>query len=60
MSHSEHSYSSTANYTSTTEAQEHELKSNLINMTDISKEEMNKSLKYVQENTTKQVKEINK
>ena len=37
-----------------------DLKSNLLKMIETFKEEMNKSLKEIQENTIKQVKKINK
>jgi hypothetical protein len=42
-------------YPNTTEAQENGLKSNRIRMAEAFKEEMNKSLKEIQENTVKQV-----
>ena len=59
---SEKSYPTTAisRYPSTTGAQENYLKYNIIMMIDTSKEETNKSLKEIQENTIKQVKEMNK
>ena len=62
MTPSEHSYPTTASpgYPNTTEAQENDLKSNLIKMTEAFKEMMNKSLKALKENAIKQVKEINK
>jgi predicted double-glycine peptidase len=62
MTSSEHSYPTTTSpgYPNTTEAQENDLKSNLIKMIEAIKEEINKSLEKIQENTIKQVKEINK
>jgi hypothetical protein len=62
MTPSEHSYPTTASpgYPNTTGAQENDLKSNLIKMTEAFKEMMNKSLKALKENAIKQVKEINK
>ena len=62
MTSLEHSYPTTASpgYPSTAEAQENDLKSNLIKMIEAFKEEMNKSLKEIQENTIKQVKEMSK
>jgi hypothetical protein len=52
---SEHSYPTTASpgYPNRPEAQENDLKSNLIKMIEAFKEEMNKSLKEIQENTIK-------
>ena len=49
----EPSYPTTASpeYSDITEAQENDLKSNLMKMTDAFKEEMSKSLKEIQENT---------
>ena len=44
----------------TGEAQEDNLKSNLLKIMENFKEEMNKSLNEIQENTTKQAKEMNK
>ena len=44
----------------TAEAQENDLQSNLIKMIEAFKEETNKSLKEIQENIIKQVKEMNK
>lgn len=43
-----------------TEAQEEDLKSNLINIIEVFKEDMDKSLKEIQENTFKHVKDMNK
>jgi hypothetical protein len=43
-----------------TEAQENDLKSNLIKITEVFKEKTNKSIKDIQENTIKHVKETNK
>ena len=59
----EYSYPTTAStgcYPNISKTQENGLKSNLIKMTEAFKEEMNKSLKEIQENTIKKVKEINK
>ena len=59
----EYSYPTTAStgcYPNISKTQENGLKSNLIKMTEAFKEEMNKSLKEIQENTIKQVKEMNK
>lgn len=47
-------------YLNTTETKGNVLKSDLIKMIEVFKEEMNKSLKELQENTIKQVKKINK
>lgn len=44
----------------TSELKENTLKSNLKKMIEAFKEEMNRSLKEIQENTIKQVKEVNK
>lgn len=60
MTPSEHSYSITANYINTAEAEECELKCTITNMTEAFKEEMNKSLKDIQDHTIKQVKKIHK
>ena len=56
MAPPEHNYSSTANarYPKETEAQEEDLKSNLIKMIKEFKEEMNKTLKEIQKNVFKQ------
>jgi predicted nucleotide-binding protein (sugar kinase/HSP70/actin superfamily) len=56
------SYSNIANsgYPNTTKTQENYLKSNFITVIEAFKEEMNKSLKQIEENKIKQVKEINK
>jgi hypothetical protein len=58
----EPSYPTTASSpcSNTTEAQEKNFKSSLIKMVGFFKEEMNKSFKEIQENTVKQVKEVNK
>ena len=55
----EHTYMSVVSpgYPNTTKAQENDLKSNLIKMIEAFKEEMNKSLKEIQENTITQVKQ---
>ena len=57
MSPSEHSYPTTATskYSNTAEAQEEDLKTNFMKMIGILKEEMNKSLKEIQENTKKKI-----
>lgn len=62
MAPPEHNYPSTANarYPKETEAQEEDLKSNLINIIEVFKEDMDKSLKEIQENTFKHVKDMNK
>ena len=54
---SKHSYPTTASpgYPNKTKAQVNDLKSNHIKMIETFKEEMNKSLKEIQENTIKQV-----
>lgn len=59
MTHPEHSYPTTARhrYPSTTKAQQSVLKSNLREMIDTFKEEMNKRYR---KNTIKQVKEMSK
>ena len=53
---SDHRYPFTDNpgYPNTARAQENDLKSNLIKMIEAFKEEMNKSLKEIQENTIKE------
>lgn len=57
-----HSNPTTTNpgYPNTTETKESILKSDLIKMVEAFKEEVNKSLKDLQENTIKQVNKINK
>ena len=59
---SEASYPMTASpgYPNTVEAQENDLKSNLMKMIEAFKGEMNKSLKEIQGITTKYVNKINK
>jgi hypothetical protein len=54
----EYSYPTTASpgYPNTTKAQENDLKYNFIKMAEAFKEEMNESLKEIQENTIKQEK----
>ena len=54
------SYPSTTNpgYPNETEAQEEDLKSNLINIIEVFKEDMDKSLKEIHENTFKQAKAL--
>jgi hypothetical protein len=58
----EPSYGTTASpgYSNTAEAQENDLKSNLMKMIEAFKEKMNKSLEEINENTIKQVKKMNK
>ena len=60
MALSEQSYPTTASsgYPNTTKERENDLKSNLIEMTDAFKEEMNKSLGEIHKNTIKRVKEM--
>lgn len=60
MAPSEHSYLTTATpgYPNTTQAQENDLKSNLIMIIDTFKEEINKSFKEIQQSTIMQVKEM--
>lgn len=62
MAPSEHSYTTATSpgYPNKTEAQENELKCNLTKLIGTFKEEINKFLKEIQENTIKQVKEMNK
>jgi hypothetical protein len=57
----EHSYLTTATpgYPNTTQAQENDLKSNLIMIIDTFKEKINKSFKEIQQSTITQVKEMN-
>lgn len=45
-------------HSNTTEAQEENLKTNFMEMTEVFKEEINKSLKEIQENTNKQLEEM--
>ena len=61
MTPSKHSYPTTASlrYPNTAEAQENDLKSNLIKMIEAFKEEINKSRKEIHENAIKQVKKLN-
>ena len=62
MTPSEHSSPTTASprYPYTPEALENDLKSKLIKILEAFKEETNKSLKEIQENTIKQNKKMNK
>jgi len=61
MTASEPSFSTVSlGYSNTADTQENDLKSNLMKMTEAFKEEMNKSLKDIQENIIEQVKEMNK
>ena len=60
MAPSEPSYPTTNHgFPNETEAQEEDLKSNLIKMIEAFREDMNKSLKEIQKNTFKQVKALN-
>ena len=62
MTRWEHNYPITTSpeYPNTTEPQESDLKYNLIKMIEAFKKEANKCLVEIQENTMKQIKEINK
>ena len=62
MAPTEHSYPTVASsgFSNTAEAQEGDLKFNFIKMSEAVREEMNKSIKEIQENAIKTVKGMNK
>ena len=62
MTLSEHRYSTSSSlgYPTVIKAEENDIKSSLIKMIEVFKEETNKSLKEIQESTIKHEKEINK